>query len=81
MKGFNVIESPTVNKWMAAAEAQGAVKSKTDDLMAILDKKFGMSAEVNAKIESTTDLNVLQSWVVAAALAESLDKFRQAAGV
>jgi hypothetical protein len=78
LEGFNVIESPTVNKWMA----QAAAKATAKDLLAILEKKFSaIPAEVRAKIEATAAQDVLHNWVIAAATADTLDKFRQEAGV
>jgi len=72
--GFNVIESVIVNEWKAQAVVQ--------NLIAILERKFPpVPDEVLAKLEATTGLDVLQRWVVAAAVADSLDAFRRDAGI
>jgi hypothetical protein len=72
-----VTESPTVNKWIAAA-----VKSKVEALIGLVEDKFSpVPPEVTAKIEATTALDVLHNWVITAATVDTLEKFRQAAGV
>jgi hypothetical protein len=82
LEGFNVIESPTVNKWIAAAEAKGKAAGKIEVLLRVLEKKFeAVPPELKAKIESTAALDVLEGWVVLAATVDTLDKFRQDAGL
>jgi hypothetical protein len=74
LEGFNVLESITVNEWKAEAEVR--------TLIAVLERKFPpVPDEVRAKIEVTTTLDVLQRWIVAAAVADSLDAFRREAGI
>jgi hypothetical protein len=74
LEGFNVMESVVLNKWMAQAKAQA--------VMGILEKKFPpVPVEVRAKVEATTSLDVLQSWVILAATAGSLNDFRRDAGI
>jgi hypothetical protein len=69
-----VIESVIANEWKAQAVARS--------VMGILEKKFPpVPAEVKAKIEATTALDVLQGWVILAATTDSLDSFRRNAGV
>jgi hypothetical protein len=82
VEGFNVIESPTVKEWTASARAEGEAKGKIGDLVRILEKKFqAVPPDLKAKIESATDLGVLENWVVTAAIADTLDRFRQDAGI
>jgi hypothetical protein len=78
LEGFNVIESVTVNKW----KAQAAAKAKIEDVIGILEDKFGpVPVDAKAKIEATTSLDILQRWVILAGKATSLDEFRKDAGV
>jgi hypothetical protein len=78
LEGFNVIESPTVNKWMA----QAAVKAQIEAVLGFLDARFGsVPAEIKAKIESATSPDLLRRWVTLAGTAQSLDDFRQSAGL
>ena len=73
-----MIESPTVNKWTAAA----AVKSKVEALIGLVEYKFSpVPPDVKAKIEATTTLDVLQKWVITAGRVDTLEKFRQEPGV
>jgi hypothetical protein len=74
LKEFNVIESPTVNRWKAQTSIQ--------ILVAILERKFSpIPEEVRAKIEATTALGVLQDWALIAATADSMDAFRRDAKI
>jgi hypothetical protein len=78
LEGFNVTESIIVNEWMD----QGAVRTAVKALLRILDKKFApVPAELKAKIEATTVIDALQDWVLIAATVDTLDKFRQDAGL
>ena len=69
-----MIESVIVNEWKAQVRVQ--------DIIGILADKFGsVPAELQAKLEATTALDVLHRWVILSARADSLDTFRRDAGV
>jgi hypothetical protein len=73
-----VIESITYNR----LKNEGALKARIEDVLGILEAKFtAVPADARAKIEATTALDVLQRWVILAGKANSLDQFRQDAGV
>jgi hypothetical protein len=78
LEGFNVIESPTVNKWMA----QAALKSKIEDVIGFLEARFGsVPAEIKSKIEAATSADVVRDWIKLAGSTKSLDEFRTTAGL
>jgi hypothetical protein len=71
-------ESVIVNEWMA----QAAAKAKIEDVLLILNDKFAdVPADLRAKVEATTALDALLRWVLLAATADSLEGFRQRAGL
>jgi hypothetical protein len=78
LEGFNVIESVIVNEW----KAEATIKSKIDDLVKLVEARFGpVPADAKAKIESTNSPALLQQWILLAGKANSLDDFRRDAGV
>jgi hypothetical protein len=73
-----VIESVIVNEW----KAEAARKSKIEDLLEILESRFGpVPTDAKAKIEAAAALDVLRRWITLALKTTSLDEFRQAGGV
>jgi hypothetical protein len=73
------MESQQVLEWMAMGEAKGW----TDSIIEILAARFGPGTPANleAAIRSTTNLEQLQKWLDLAVTADSLDAFRQTAGL
>lgn len=77
---MNAIESQQVLEWMAiGAETKGWAKA----LLILLRGRFppGATPEMEATIRATFDLDRLGSWVDLTVKANSLDDFRQAAGL
>jgi hypothetical protein len=87
LRGWNVIESQQVLEWMAMGEAkgraEGEAKGKADALLEVLAMRFppGAPAELEAAIRATTNQEQLRNWLAFAMKADSLDAFRQAAGL
>jgi hypothetical protein len=88
---WNVIESQQVLEWMAMGEAkgetkgkaEGEVKGKADSVLRVLAKRFppGAPAETVAAIRATVDVERLETWLDVAATADTLESFRQTAGL
>lgn len=82
-----MIESQQVLEWMAMGEAnaraKGEVKGWAKALLIILAARFppGATQEMEAIIRATVDLERLGSWLDLATTSNSLDAFRQAAGL
>jgi hypothetical protein len=91
LKEWNMIESQQVLEWMAQGEAkgkaegiaQGMARGEANAIVRMLAKRFppGVPEDMAATIQATTDLGRLQSWFDLAFAADSLDAFRQAAGL
>lgn len=76
---LNMRESQQVLEWMAMGETRGEIKS----LLGVLAVLFppGAPPELEAAIRATTNPEQLQSWIQLAVKANSLEAFRQAAGL
>ncbi|HEY7154570.1 MAG TPA: hypothetical protein VH575_11470 [Gemmataceae bacterium] len=83
LKEWNVIESQQVLEWMAMGEAKGAVKNGIDSLLRVLARRFppGATPDMEVAIRTTVDLERLGSWLDLAVTTNSLDAFRQTAGL
>jgi hypothetical protein len=79
LKGWNMVESQQVLEWIAEGEAKGEANA----LLQLLELRFppGATADLLARIRATTDLTRLRTWFKFAVTADSLDAFRQAAGL
>jgi hypothetical protein len=79
LKGWNMVESQQVLEWIAEGEAKG----EANGLLQLLELRFppGAPAELARTIRATTELARLRSWFKLAFAADSLDAFRQAAGL
>ena len=62
-------------------EAAGIRKGKIDSLMEILQELGDIPEVLQTRIESEKDLQVLTSWLKAAARADSLKEFREKTGL
>ncbi len=72
--GFNVRQSVVVNEWKAEAKVEG--------IQGLLTARLGgVPADIAAKLTQTRDLAVLQSWLILAGQAATLDDFRKEAGL
>ena len=65
----------------ADGEAAGIRKGKIDSLMEILQELGDIPEVLQTRIESEKDLQVLTSWLKAAARADSLKEFREKTGL
>ena len=65
----------------ADCEAAGIRKGKIDSLMEILQELGDIPEVLQTRIESEKDLQVLTSWLKAAARADSLKEFREKTGL
>jgi hypothetical protein len=87
LKEWNVIESQQVLEWMAMGEARGEargeIKGEITSLLQVLATLFppGAPADLEAAIRASTDQDQLRNWLVLAVKANSIDAFRQAAGL
>jgi hypothetical protein len=83
LKGWNMIESQQVLEWIAEGEAKGRAEGEANALLRVLEKRFppGAPPEMLAAIRATTDLERLHQWLDLALTVDSLDSFRQAAGL
>ncbi|HEY7426782.1 MAG TPA: hypothetical protein VH682_21275 [Gemmataceae bacterium] len=78
-----MIESQQVLEWINMGRAEGAVKNGIDSLLDVLATRFppGAPADLEAAIRATTNRDQLRGWLVSAVKVDSLDAFRQAAGM
>lgn len=74
-EGINMRESQQVLEWMAMAVA--------DSVLKVLAARFppGAPPDLETAIRASIDREQLQNWLISAARADSLDAFRQAAGL
>jgi hypothetical protein len=82
LQGWNVVQSQQVLEWMAEGETRGEIKGKVGILLRVLRARFGaVPGELEASIRAQTDLAQLDRWADAAAIAPTLDDFRQTTGL
>ena len=75
LEGFNVRQSVVVNDWKADAKIE-------EDIQGLLTARLGgVPADIAAKLAETRDLAVLQTWLILAGQAATLDDFRKQAGI
>jgi hypothetical protein len=56
---------------------EGLVKAKQDDIIKVLDAKFGkLSKTINSKIKKINDLNKLEALLLEAVKSESLEELK-----
>lgn len=74
MEGFDVMRSAVVDAW----KAEGRIEA----LREVLEGRHGpLPADLLAALAAATDLDRLRQWAVLAGSADTLEKFRQAAGI
>ena len=78
-----MIESQQVLEWMAMGEAKGEAKGEIKSLLNVLAALFppGAPPDLESAIRATKSPDQLQSWIRLAIKSNSLDTFRQAAGL
>jgi hypothetical protein len=82
LEGYNVKESAVVNEWKAEARAEGKAEGKAEAVCDLLEERFGaLPEEVRAKIRANRAGEVLRRWLLLAARADTLEQFRQEAGI
>jgi hypothetical protein len=83
LEGWNVTDSQQVLEWIAEGEAKGEARGEAKALLRVLARRFppGAPADMVAAIQAMRDLARLEAWVDAAVTADSLEAFRQAAGL
>jgi hypothetical protein len=66
--------------WQSQVIREWKTETRQSDLMLVLRERFQteVPADLAQKIEQTTDLSVLSSWLLAALKVPSLDDFRNA---
>jgi hypothetical protein len=79
LKGWNMNDSQQVQEWIDEGVAQGEANA----ILRLLAMRFppGPSAEITSRVHATTNLEQLREWFALAYTAETLDAFRQAAGI
>ena len=65
----------------ADGEAVGKLKGKIDSLLEILEELGDIPEALQTRIQSEKDLQVLTSWLKAAAKADSIEEFQEKAGL
>jgi hypothetical protein len=94
LKGFNMIESPLVREWKAAARIEGKIEGKLEGkiegklegkaeaLMRVLSAKHkGEAEQVGDGIRACRDPEALDRWLDVALATETLAEFRQQTGL
>jgi hypothetical protein len=87
LKEWNVIESRQVLEWMAMGEvkgeARGEIKGEINAVLEVLATRFppGAPADLVAAIRGSTDRDQVRGWLRTAATADSVEAFRQKAGL
>jgi hypothetical protein len=78
LKGWNMLESPTVLEWQAQARQEGILLTQRANLLRLLERRFPvpLPADLATQIAALTDGAELLGWFDAAAIAPSLDAFR-----
>ena len=86
-----MIESQQVLEWFnmgraegeARGEIKGGVQFGIDSLLDVLAMRFppGAPADLEAAIRAITNRDQLHDWLLSAVKADSLDAFRQSAGL
>lgn len=66
-------ESQVVNGW----QREGRISTKREDLIAVLDSRFpgAVSADVRQAIQHNESLDLLHTWLLAAASAREIEEF------
>jgi hypothetical protein len=82
-EGWNVTDSQVVLEWMARGRVEGLLQGQANSLLQVLARRFppGAPAQMESTIRATADVQRLQAWLDAALAADSLEAFRQAAGI
>jgi hypothetical protein len=71
-------DTPLVAEWKTAA----AIKAKREPLLSILKTKYKpLPVEIEDRVKGSTNLAELDRWLLAAATAETIEKYRQDAGL
>ena len=80
---INVNPDPPMNvdEEYADGEAVGKLKGKIDSLLEILEELGDIPEALQTRIQSEKDLQVLTSWLKAAAKADSIEEFQEKAGL
>ncbi len=80
LAGWNMVESQQVLEWIAEGEVKGRAETQAELLLRLLALRFGPSVppDLVGQIRGTVNAEQLQRWFDAAAIAPSLDAFRQA---
>ena len=74
LEGFNVRQSAVVNEWKAEAKAEG--------IRGLLTARLGsVPTDIEARLAETRNLDVLQTWLILAGQAATLDDFRKEVGM
>lgn len=76
-----ITESILMREQRDIGAAQGALKARREDLLAILEARFTVPSQVREHIEQQTDLQLLARWLTLAATQPDIDAFRSAIGL
>ncbi len=78
LKGFAMIESPLIAKLLAGAEA----KAKAESLLRVMQKRYRkLPEELTAAVRACTDGDQLDHWLDLVGEVDTLEQFRQQAGL
>jgi hypothetical protein len=80
LEGWNMGESQVANAWRAEGRAEGEVAASRTHLLRALEVRFGVPVpnDLQAALQTVTDLNDLSRYFDAALTANSLTEFRTA---
>jgi hypothetical protein len=82
LKGFNMIESPLVREWKAAARSEGKIEGKVDALVRVVKGRDKEAPdEVCEGIRACRDPEKLDRWLDVALMVDTLEEFRKQTGL
>ncbi len=83
LEGWNVRESQQVLEWKAEGKAEGQAETARDNLLFVLQARYRTQppADVVARVNSMSNLADLKHWLGLTLSCDSLEQFRNAAGL
>jgi hypothetical protein len=78
LKEWNVTKSTIVEQW----QTEAVIRTQASALLQVLEAKFGsVPADLSDAVNATKDIETLRRWLPLAVHADSIESFRQQAGV
>ena len=78
LENWNMQESQTMLGWIRKGQQEGRLEAKREALLRVLRRRFPADAltDIQAAVEGTNGLDILDRWIDAAVAAPSLADFR-----